>query len=374
VWSAALSGSGVAAWVLNPALAAFELAPGSVAGARRRMIDVSQPPYGARGDGITNDVPAIQAAIDDAATAGGGIVYLPRGTYQLDSIHRQIGVRYYILNMHSGVSLVGAGRDLTLLRAPAGMPDQTRIISADSADGQSRLSGAAFRDFTIDGNAAQQQAARSCVGISNVHTEFVSHLRVRILGVKGMPDAEGTCFDSFYSANTTYRDCEAIQRPGESTGSGFSATQSVAISYDHCASAGSGHWQGFTTYLSQGVDYVDCHGYLNRQRGMNCESSSDVRYVNCLAGGDAIGNRGDGIFVFKSRNVEVVDCTSRANQSGLVNIGSNIRVLRGQFVDNSSVGVSAGSMEDWGNTAMDEAPDLNGNGLASVAVDGSPIG
>ena len=373
VWSAALGGSGVAAWVLNPAFAAFESTLGPVAGARRRIIDVTQPPYRARGDGLANDAPAIQAAMDDAASAGGGIVYLPAGTYQLDSIHDQAAVRYYVLNSHSGVSLVGAGRDRTLLRAPAGMPDQTRIISADSADGQSRVAGAAFRDFTIDGRASLQPDARSCVGISNVYTDYVSHLRVRIVGVKGLPDAEGTCFDSFYSTNTVYRDCEVVHRPSESTGSGFSATQSEQISYEGCASAGSAHWHGFTSYLSQGIQYVDCHGYLNRQRGMNSESSSDVRYVNCLAGGDAMGNRGDGIFVFKSRNIEIIDCTSRSNQSGLVNVGSNVRVLRGQFVGNSRAGVSVGSMVDWGNTSMDEEPEVDGNGFASVAVDGSPI-
>lgn len=41
--------------------------------------------YGAVGNGITNDRAAIQAAIDAAYNAGGGIVFLPRGTYYLDS-------------------------------------------------------------------------------------------------------------------------------------------------------------------------------------------------------------------------------------------------------------------------------------------------
>lgn len=37
--------------------------------------------FGAAGDGTTNDTPAIQAAIDAANAAGGGIVYFPPGTY-----------------------------------------------------------------------------------------------------------------------------------------------------------------------------------------------------------------------------------------------------------------------------------------------------
>lgn len=37
--------------------------------------------FGAKGDGATNDIAAIQAAVDAAAEAGGGIVFFPRGTY-----------------------------------------------------------------------------------------------------------------------------------------------------------------------------------------------------------------------------------------------------------------------------------------------------
>src|SRR3984893_12139587 len=101
VWSAALGGSGVAAWGLDSAFPAFEPTLGPAAGARRRIIDVTQPPYRARGDGLANDAPAIQAAMDDAASAGGGLVYVTGGTYQLDSIHDQAALRAYVLDSHS---------------------------------------------------------------------------------------------------------------------------------------------------------------------------------------------------------------------------------------------------------------------------------
>ena len=39
--------------------------------------------YGAAGDGVTNDSAALSAAVAAAAAVGGGIVYVPSGTYFL---------------------------------------------------------------------------------------------------------------------------------------------------------------------------------------------------------------------------------------------------------------------------------------------------
>jgi hypothetical protein len=43
--------------------------------------------YGATGDGSTTDTTAIQAAIDAASTAGGGIVVIPPGTYRCNLVY-----------------------------------------------------------------------------------------------------------------------------------------------------------------------------------------------------------------------------------------------------------------------------------------------
>lgn len=43
--------------------------------------------YGARGDGIAYDRPAIHKAVAAASAAGGGIVYLPPGTYNLNLLN-----------------------------------------------------------------------------------------------------------------------------------------------------------------------------------------------------------------------------------------------------------------------------------------------
>src|SRR5258708_3681011 len=63
------------------------------------VLNVKDSAYGAKGDGTTNDAVAIQAAIDAAHSAGGGVIFLPAGTYIVKSA----------LELQSNVTLRGAG-------------------------------------------------------------------------------------------------------------------------------------------------------------------------------------------------------------------------------------------------------------------------
>ncbi len=62
--------------------------------------------YGATGDGVTNDTVAIQAAITAVNAAGGGIVYIPVGTYIVGA-----------LTMKTKVRIVGDGPSSTFLKS-----------------------------------------------------------------------------------------------------------------------------------------------------------------------------------------------------------------------------------------------------------------
>jgi hypothetical protein len=280
-------------------------------------------------------------------------------------------VRYFLLNYYSGIHLVGAGRHVTALVARPGLPDQTWIISAHSADRTNVVSGSLFQDFTLAGNAPLQPDAGSLVGISNVNTDNIRHVRVRVESIKGTSTAEGVCYDSYDSMRNGYRDCEAVQDGiGSLTGSGFSATHSTAIAYQNCRAAGSGQWMGFTTYLSSNIEYRDCSGFSNRQRGLNCENSEAVRYLNCRAGGRTTGNHGDGIYLYRSLDVQVIDCRSEGNQSGLVNNGSTVRVVRGRYTENAKAGMAFSADADWANSSLEESPAISGNGRSPIVVSG----
>ncbi len=72
------------------------------------IIDVTDSIYGAVGDGVTDDTDAIQAALDVANTAGGGIVFFPVGTYL-----------YTSLTLYSNTTLKGVNWRATILQRSA---------------------------------------------------------------------------------------------------------------------------------------------------------------------------------------------------------------------------------------------------------------
>jgi len=69
------------------------------------------------GDGVTNDQPAIQNAINVASAAGGGVVYLPAGTYKL-----QMSGNGALMNFGNNVVVQGAGQGSTTINYGYGTP------------------------------------------------------------------------------------------------------------------------------------------------------------------------------------------------------------------------------------------------------------
>lgn len=82
-----------------PLSAAGPFHPAQVSG----MYDVRS--FGARGDGKIVDTPAINRAIEAAASSGGGTVLLPAGTYLCFSIHLKSSVA---LNLDQGATIIAA--------------------------------------------------------------------------------------------------------------------------------------------------------------------------------------------------------------------------------------------------------------------------
>lgn len=95
--------------------------------------------YGATGDGTTDAAAKIQRAIDDAYTAGGGTLWLPRGTYILEQA----------LVIRSNVTLMGEGGNASILKLKAGATYSAIVTAQNSIEYFVHL-----YNFAIDGNKA----------------------------------------------------------------------------------------------------------------------------------------------------------------------------------------------------------------------------
>lgn len=106
--------------------------------------------YGAVGDGATNDTTAIQNALNAAASAGGGVVFFPRGVYMVDGV-----------TFGSKVTLAGEGPGVSVIKARANIPGAVvATTSWASTWGTGISQGGQYmftvRDLTIDGNRTGQ--------------------------------------------------------------------------------------------------------------------------------------------------------------------------------------------------------------------------
>ena len=98
--------------------------------------------YGARGDGMTDDTAAFASAVT-AAIAAHGTVQIPAGTF-LATISVTKG----------GITIQGAGKDATIIKAPRYHSCQARVLAVANSDGTT------IKDLTIDGNKAERSSQK----------------------------------------------------------------------------------------------------------------------------------------------------------------------------------------------------------------------
>lgn len=98
----------------------------------------------AKGDGKTDDGPAIRAAIEYVASMGGGTVYLPEGTYLVGPSKDPETKLKRGIEVLPGVSIIGAGRDVTTIR-PSG--PMTALI---------HISGGGLHNLTVYGTPSEE--------------------------------------------------------------------------------------------------------------------------------------------------------------------------------------------------------------------------
>lgn len=156
------------------------------------IVNVKASPYLAKGDGISDDAPAIQAAIDAAYASGGGTVFIPKGTFRL--ITRQ-GTQQVYIRPRSNVNIVGNG-DTSILIADDGVNTTStfNVIRHVSDDTYTSIDNVEFRNFKIDCNGLNNLVPNGSPNKDNVAIGIWQGSNILVDNITVVNNAGRQCF------------------------------------------------------------------------------------------------------------------------------------------------------------------------------------
>jgi hypothetical protein len=229
--------------------------------------------FGATGDGVTDDTRGLQRAVDEARV-GGGIVFLPPGTY----LTRR-------LTLYSRVHLRGSGGDATVLRLAPG--SNTAILESDRFEEETRAGSDAgitmfsVRDLTLDGNREQDNPVGYGMRLYGYGYELTD-LTVFNCGADGVASGWGTAGHLPEPSHQMESRITGL-RTHDNGGHGVNFAGPHDSMFLNCLSfqnAGTGFHLAGNSY---GTLMVNCHAWGVRQNVSFELAASGIGCVNCYA-------------------------------------------------------------------------------------------
>lgn len=232
----------------TPAPTAGQCAPMPAAGQAINVRD-----KGARGDGVSDDTAAIQAAIDQMAGTG-GMVWVPDGTYLIDAGKR--------LFMRSGVTLRLS--DAAVLKARPGSAGFYDIVRFEQVQNAHLVGGTVLGDR--HGHLGTQGAWGTAVMVAASSGIVIEQVRVQDAWGDGLAVGGG-------SRNVQL--CQVVAEGNRRRGLAITAASDVRV---------------------QGGRYHGTHG-VAPMSGIDIRPGKDETIQNVrITGVHVAGNRGDGIY------------------------------------------------------------------------------
>lgn len=155
------------------------------------IIDVTQ--HGVRSDGIADNAAAIQASIDAASAAGGGEIYFPQGTYNVES---SITLKsHVILRLLPGVDISwGGAADGILFTTGTDDPIQRAGVIGNNA----KLSGSSEIGIFFDLHSPQFCEFGGLEVGAGTTTSIGVKIRTDVTNASGYGSKKTACFNSLH--------------------------------------------------------------------------------------------------------------------------------------------------------------------------------
>jgi hypothetical protein len=314
-------------------------------------------PNGINGaDATFDNRTAIQSAIDTVSSAGGGLVYLPKGTFMLSGTGT---ANEGALRLKSNVTLQGSGIGATILKILDDQAeDVTGVVRTTSGEITTNVG---LKDLTIDGNKAGQttisitltQAAGTATAvvaaedrpavddeiyiIGSDQTEYLNYQKVLTtptattftfaVDAGATSPATGTitfgkAIDGFFCGVTpagTDEDNNVVVENVEiknCTRYGFDPHEETRnLKHINCKSHANG-LDGFVADFIEDGLWLNCEAYDNGRHGLNITGKCDnVKFIGC----DSYDNGDNGLVANKSgsnkepRKISILGCNFYSN-------------------------------------------------------------
>lgn len=320
--------------------------------------------YGAKGDGVTDDTAAIQAALNTCNTNGGGVAYFPEGTYAVSTI----------LTVGSNTTLKGAGRQATIIQyttALAAGGANYLLENEDTTNGNKFIS---IIDLTLLMPAVQGTSPTLTAYSSSVFFQGVQNVLIRnVLSQNGSislfplpayintPNVNTTGLNNIVTIDNCQIDSSA-EGIGFFQGTDLTVTQSVRItnSYDSSLSINSsGERIKISATIDKQGNTFNALGLIE----LTNDSAGDTNGIRDVEISNAIllnaGNAGTrGIQIQKCRSVIVTSNVMRNIGGGSI------------FINEASSGIliSDNHMDQTATTALGIYLVNDSTGLNNVVV------
>lgn len=271
--------------------------------------------YKAKGDGVTNDTAAIQAAIDAASAAGGGTVYIPAGTFAFADT----------LTLYDNVHLGGSGVGSTTLSYTS----ESEGVAFDLTG----LTNSSINNLTINGNNTAGSPPPDVDGFITMANATACVLRdLEII------EAPGTNLGSILLSGTATKNSvtDIIARDGNGSAIGLTGSSCQG---NHIGNVHVTDYTGFGVRLGSGAHGNLVENVHTTSNGLELVATASGAYSNRIDSCHAQGCGDNGFSISgEGKYNQVVNCTAKYNDGAGCWVWASYSTVTGcTFVGNNQV-------------------------------------